>query len=86
VRVAVRRDFMQTYPRCTGGAQACPAEDCGGVYGYTEIVAGMIDDIRVWRRPATTRSSSTRRRSASTTQPTGWRMPDMGRGKDDCEY
>jgi hypothetical protein len=26
------------YPRCLDGSQACPPEDCGGVYGYYELV------------------------------------------------
>lgn len=28
----------QTYPICIGGARACPPEDCGGVWGYEELV------------------------------------------------
>lgn len=28
----------QTYPVCIGGARACPPEDCGGVWGYEELV------------------------------------------------
>ena len=27
----------------TGGARACP-QDCGGVYGYAAIVAGVMDE------------------------------------------
>jgi hypothetical protein len=26
------------YPKCIGGAQACPPEDCGGVHGYQEML------------------------------------------------
>ena len=26
------------YPCCVGGAQACPPEDCGGWWGYAELV------------------------------------------------
>jgi hypothetical protein len=44
-----RRDFKLTYPRCMGGARACPPEDCGGVHGFAEIVAGTMDeDTRRW--------------------------------------
>lgn len=37
----------QKYPRCIDGAQACPPEDCGGVYGYyrmLEVLADPNDD------------------------------------------
>ena len=30
----VARDGSVPYPRCVGGAGACPPEDCGGVGGY----------------------------------------------------
>lgn len=29
------------YPRCIGGERACPFEDCGGIYGYLELLAGL---------------------------------------------
>jgi Plasmid pRiA4b ORF-3-like protein len=31
------------YPRCLGGARACPPEDCGGVHGYVNFLAAIRD-------------------------------------------
>ncbi|KAF9209172.1 hypothetical protein BGZ49_005959 [Haplosporangium sp. Z 27] len=28
-------------PSCTGGARACPPEDCGGIYGYADLMKTM---------------------------------------------
>jgi hypothetical protein len=33
-----------TAPRCLGGARACPPEDCGGVWGYSDVVAAFLDE------------------------------------------
>ena len=30
-------------PSCTGGKRACPPEDCGGVWGYLEILDAIRD-------------------------------------------
>lgn len=31
------------YPRCVAGAQRCPPEDCGGPYGYRELLKTISD-------------------------------------------
>ena len=37
------RDSMVRYPRCLGGARACPPEDCGGVHGYANFLEAISD-------------------------------------------
>jgi len=31
------------YPRCVDGARACPPEDCGGVWGYADLLESLRD-------------------------------------------
>jgi hypothetical protein len=31
------------YPRCVEGAMACPPEDCGGVWGYADLLEAIAD-------------------------------------------
>jgi Plasmid pRiA4b ORF-3-like protein len=39
----VPRQGGQKYPLCVDGARACPPEDCGGVYGYENLLTVIQD-------------------------------------------
>jgi hypothetical protein len=36
-------DPSMEYPRCTDGKLACPPEDCGGIWGYGDLVEAIRD-------------------------------------------
>jgi len=43
IEKALPADPAIHYPRCTGGARACPPEDCGGPLGYEHLLEALRD-------------------------------------------
>jgi len=43
VEKVLDREGTAVYPRCTGGRRAAPPDDCGGIYGYAELVEVLND-------------------------------------------
>jgi len=41
VEKTVAAEPKAKYPRCIAGARACPPEDCGGVWGYEELLEAV---------------------------------------------
>ena len=37
------KDMETRYPICLAGKRACPPEDCGGIWGYSDFLAAIRD-------------------------------------------
>ena len=55
VQKALAPDPNLKYPTCIKGKNACPPEDCGGIWGYAELLETLADptheeyeDMREW--------------------------------------
>ena len=55
VQKVLAPDSKLTYPTCIKGKNACPPEDCGGIWGYAELLETLADptheeyeDMREW--------------------------------------
>ena len=55
MRSIERPDKRLTYPLCIAGGRAGPPEDCGGVWGYRDLLAMLekgrgeaYDDLLTW--------------------------------------
>lgn len=46
VEAIVERDPKLRYPHCVTGRRACPPEDCGGPWGYRELLEVLADPSR----------------------------------------
>lgn len=51
----LEHDQRKRYPLCTGGENACPPEDCGGIHGFSNLkktLAGPVsnskDELLAW--------------------------------------
>jgi len=43
VEKVLDRDGTASYPRCTGGRRTAPPDDCGGIWGYADLVNVLAD-------------------------------------------
>jgi hypothetical protein len=39
----IETDEKDQLPRCTGGERNCPPEDCGGIWGYADVLETIAD-------------------------------------------